>query len=331
MAKRQKLKWGVAGLGRFAEQAFIPTISLLRRSSVDSVFSNSFSRAKNISEKFGIKNKFDNYDDFLNSDINAVYISSANSFHYEQVIKAAKAGKNILCEKPIALNSAQAKEMVQVCKDNDVLFAVNYVYRFHPQLLKTKELIENKLIGNIISITLNFNIDLPPGDNFRYNKDMSGGGALRDLGTHLIDTLRFLGGEFDIIGGAVDNVVYKTGVDDFASALVKFKESGYGYFSCSFNCKKAFNRIEILGHKGAISLDSFIGAKNIPSKLNIMLEHEPKRSFRKRGNKLYFLLKSIQKSFLKNEEPLVTGYDGYINIKLMEELEYKGLIKNSNN
>ncbi len=325
---KSKLKWGVAGLGRFAEQTFIPTLSLLRRSSINSVFSNDINRAKNISEKFGINNKFNNYDEFLNSDINTVFVSSANSYHYEQVIKAAKASKNILCEKPLALNSSQAKEMVQICKENNVLFAVDYLYRFHPQIIKTKELVDNKLLGKIVSISLNFNIDLPPGDNFRYNKELSGGGALRDLGTHLIDLLRFLGGEFDIIGGTVDNIVYKDGVDDFASALVKFKQNGYGYFSCSYNSKKAFNRIEILGHKGAISVDSFIGAKHAPSKLTIMLDGEPKRSFRKRGNKLYYLLKSVQKSFLKNEEPLVTGYDGYINLKIMEELESKCLTKN---
>ena len=190
---KSKLKWGVAGLGRFAEHAFMPTISLLRRSIVNSVFSNDINRAKNISGKFGIKSRFNNYDEFLKSDINTVYISSANSFHYEQVIKAARSGKNILCEKPLALNSSQAEEMVQVCKDNNVLFAVDYPYRYHPQIIKTKELIDNKLLGKIISINLNFNIDLPPGDNFRHNKELSGGGALRDLGTHLIDLLRFLG------------------------------------------------------------------------------------------------------------------------------------------
>ncbi|MFZ0452898.1 MAG: Gfo/Idh/MocA family oxidoreductase [Ignavibacteriaceae bacterium] len=320
---KPKIKWGVAGLGRYSEHSFIPTMSLFRRSVINSVFSNDINRAKNIADKFGINNKFSNYDEFLNSDINAVYIGSANSYHYEQVIKAAEAGKNILCEKPLALNSVQADEMVRTCKEKNVLFAVNYLYRFHPQIIKTKELIENKLLGKIISINLSFNIDLPPGDNFRHNIELSGGGALRDLGTHLIDTLRFLGGEFDIIGGIVDSIIYKSGVDDFASALIKFKKSGYGYFNCSYNSKKAFNRLEILGHKGAISIDSFIGAKHAPSKLTIMLDGEAKRAFRKRGNKLYYLLKSVQKSFLMNEEPLVTGYDGYVNLKLMEELEEK--------
>lgn len=319
MAK--KLKWGIAGCGRYAEKTFIPTFLQLRKSVLDSVFSHNINRAKQISSSFLIKNSFDNYDDFLKSDIDAVYISSINSDHKEQVIKAAKAGKHILCEKPIAINSAEAEEMLKACDENNIKMAVNYVYRFHPNILKAKELLKNQLLGKLTLINASFNIDLPPGNNFRYDKKLSGGGALRDLGTHIIDILRFLGGEFEIVKGVVDNVVYKSEVDDFSSAIIKFKESGYGYFNVSYNNKKAFNRLEILGHKGTISIDSLIGSRAPSSKLTILLDGEARKAFRKRGNKLLNLLKSVQNSFLKGEKPLVTGYDGYINLKLMEELE----------
>jgi len=317
----KKLKWGAAGCGRFTEFSFIPTVHLLRKSILNSVFSNSQQRVKSIGEKFGIPFKFSNYDDFLNSDIDAVYIGSANAHHYEQVIKAANAGKHILCDKPLSITSVQAEEMVRVCKENNVLLAVNYVHRFHPLIIKAKELIDAQMLGRLVSINLNFNVDFTPGSNFRFSKQLSGGGALRDLGTHMIDLLRYFGGEIKIITGVVDDIIYKSEVDDFAAAIVKFENNGYGYFNVSFNNKKAFNRIEILGHKGAISIEKLIGVKNIPSKLTILLEGEAKKAFRKRGNKLFNLLKSVQNSFLKNETPLVTGYDGYINMKLMEELE----------
>ncbi len=166
-------------------------------------------------------------------------------------------------------------------------------------------------------------MDFTPGTNFRFNKKLSGGGAFRDLGTHMIDLLRYFGGEIEEVFGFIDNVVYKSEVDDFAAALIKFKEDGYGYLNVSYNNKKAFNRIEILGHKGAISIENFIGVKNQSSKLSILLFGEAKISFRKRGNKLHYLLRSVQKCFLNNEEPLVTGEDGLINLKLMEELERK--------
>jgi predicted dehydrogenase len=321
--KIKKLKWGIAGCGYFAEHTFIPALSILRRSKLVSLYSHKKKRAQQLAENSGASGFFDNYDDFLKSDINCVYVASVNSDHYEQVIKAANAGKHILCEKPLAITSEQAEEMVNACKENNVLLTVNYVHRFHPHVVKAKELIRNQTLGKLVSINLNFNIDLPPGSNFRFNKNLSGGGAIRDLGTHMIDLLRFFGGEIIEINGYLDNLVYKSDVDDFAVAIVKFNNGGYGYLNVSFNNKKAFNRIEILGHKGAISIERLIGVKHQSAKLTILLDGEAKMSFRKRGNKINYLLRSVQKSFIKNEQPLVTGEDGLVNMKLMEELERK--------
>ncbi len=319
----KKIKWGLAGCGRYAEHTFIPALSFFRRNLLNSVFSHNISRAKELAQKSGASGYFDEYNKFLKSDINSVFIASVNADHYEQVIKAAEAGKNILCEKPLALNSKQAAEMIEACKKNNVLLAVNYIHRFHPHIVKSRELINNRMIGKLVSINLSFNIDFPPGDNFRFKKALSGGGALRDLGTHMIDLLRYIGGNIIEINGYIDNIVYQYEVEDFAIGIVKFEEGGYGSFNVSYNNKKAFNRIEILGEKGAISIEKLIGVKTIPSKLTIQLNSEAKKSFRKRGNKLVYLLRSVQKSFLKGETPLVTGEDGLINLKLMEELEEK--------
>jgi predicted dehydrogenase len=319
----KKLKWGVAGCGRYAEHTFIPTMKFLRRSVVKSFYSHNKNRAKDLAEKSGANNYFDIYDEFMKSDIDSVFISSVNSDHYEQVLKAAEAGKNILCEKPLAMTSKQAEEMVDACKKNNVLLAVNYVHRLHPQVIKAKELIKSQKIGKLVSVNLTFNLDFPPSNNFRFKLDLSGGGALRDLGSHLIDLLRYFGGEIVEINGYMDNIIYKYDVEDFASALVKFKNDCYGSFNVSYNTRKAFNRIEILGHIGAISIENFIGVKGLSSKLTINLDGEAKKSFRKRGNKFLFMMKAIQKSFLKNETPPVTGEDGLINMKLMEELERK--------
>jgi len=319
----KKIKWGIAGCGRYAEHTFIPTLTFLRRSVLQSLYSKKISRAKELAEKSGTAGYFDNYEKFLKSDINSVFISSVNSEHYEQVIKAAEAGKNILCEKPLALSSKQAAEMVEVCKQNNVFLAVNYIHRFHPHVVKAKELINNQTIGKLVSVSLNFNIDFPPGNNFRFNKALSGGGALRDLGTHMIDLIRFIGGNIKEINGYIDNIVYQSEVEDFSAGVIKFEKGGYGIFNVSYNNKKAFNRIEILGDKGAISIEKLIGVKTLPSKLTIDLEGEAKKSFRKRGNKLIYLLRSVQKSFLKGETPLITGKDGLINLQLMERLEEK--------
>jgi len=319
----KKLKWGVAGCGRFTEHTFVPTLKFLRRSSVQSFFSHNLNRAKELAEKSGALGYFNDYDEFLKSDIDCVFVASVNAHHYKQVIKAAEAGKHILCEKPLAINSSQAEEMVEACKRNNVLLTVNYLHRLHPHVIKAKELIKNQTIGKLVSVNVSFNLDFPPGDDFRFNKELSGGGALRDLGTHMIDLLRFIGGEILDISGYMDNIIYNYDVEDFVSALVKFENNSYGSFNVSYNTGKAFNRIEILGHTGAIAIENFIGVKGVPSKLTIQLNDEAKKSFKKRGNKFLFMMRAIQKSFLKNQTPPVTGEDGLINLKIMEELERK--------
>ena len=317
---RQKLRWGVAGCGNITENSFIPTINLLKRSVLTAVYSHNLNRAKHLASRTPSASPFDDYDEFLNAGFDALYVASANDDHYEQVIKAAQKGIHILCEKPLAMTSEQAEEMVNVCKENNVFLAVNYTFRFHPLLKKAKELIENGYIGQLVSISADFHIDFPPSDNYRYSKER-GGGALRDLGTHMIDILRYLGGEFSLINGFTDKVVYKTEVDDFAGATVKFKKGYYGNFRVAFNSKQAPNRIVIFGHKGSIAIDDLIGKKFGISKLIIDVEGERRKIFRRKINRFLTMMRVIQKSFIKGIEPPVTGEDGLINLKVIEEIE----------
>jgi predicted dehydrogenase len=320
-----KLRWGAAGCGNFTEFGFLPALNQLKRSKLISVYSSDINRAKSIATKFNAEAGYNNYSEFLQSNINAVYIGSRNSDHHSQVIQAAEAGKNILCEKPLALNSAQAEEMVKVCEENNVFLAINFVHRFHPLSYKANEIINKGMLGKIVSVSVNFNVDYPPNNNFRFKKEQSGGGALRDIGTHMIDLLRFFGGEITDVKGFVDNIVYKSEVDDFSAAVLKYKKGGYGQFNVSFNNPKAFNRIEILGYNGCISIENIIGGSKKAGKLTINLKGEGKKAFRRRANKQLVLLRSIQKSFIKNEQPEITGNDGLINMRIMEELEQQCL------
>ena len=319
--RSKKLNWGVAGCGNFLENTFLPTLQQLKRSKLTSVYSSNKKRAEFIKQKFNAESSFDDFQEFLKSNIDAIYISSKNSDHYQQVILAAKAGKHILCEKPLSITAEQAEEMVDVCKENNVILTINYVFRHHPIIKKTKEFIDGNLIGKIVSISAKFNFNYKPNDNFRFCLDESGGGALRDLGTHLIDLLRYLGGEIISINGFIDNVIYDSSVDDFATGIVKFKSGGYGDFNVSFNVSEPVNRVEILGHKGTIIIDKMIGQRHAASKMTINLTNEGRKAFRRRANKQLYLLRDVQKAFLRNESPLITGYDGLVNMKLMAELE----------
>lgn len=323
----RRLKWGVAGCGNYTEEFFLPALQMVQRSKLVSVYSRDSHRAKEIASKFGAANSYDNFEAFLNGEIDSVYISSANADHYEQVIKAAKAKKNILCELPISVSSDQAKKMIEVCNENNVYLIINHLHRFHPHVHKVRELLEKQIVGKIVSITTSYHTDFPAADNFRTKKELSGGGVLRELGAQMIDLLRYFGGEITETKAFLDNVVYKSDVEDFASALVKFRNGGYGNFSVSCDSKKASNRIEVVGHNGSVIIENFFGKKNSVSKLIIDIQGEARKVFRKRSNKLVLMLRSVQRTFIKNETPLVTGEDSLANMKIIEEIEKQRNIK----
>lgn len=317
----RRLKWGVAGCGSFAETAFIPALHLLPKSKLVSLYSSDISRARFMAEKFSAQGAYNDFSQFLQSDIDCIYIASANCNHYQQVLQAARAGKHILCEKPLALTSEEAEEMVRVCNENNVKLAVNYVYRFHPLVTKAHEIINKGMLGKLVTINASFNVDYAPNDNFRFRKDLSGGGALRDIGTHMIDLLRYFGGEITCIKGFTDNIIYKSEVDDFAAAIVRFENGHYGHFNVSFNAKKGINRVEILGYNGSMVIENLVGKRNAPAKLIIDLQGEARKAFRKRANKMLYTLRAVQRSFLEDKTPPVTGYDGLVNLRLMEAIE----------
>lgn len=323
VAKLKKIKWGVAGCSKYLESAFLPSFDTLKKSKLVAVYGSDLNRAKSLSEKYGGESAFNDYEQFLKSDFEILYISSINSMHYKQVLAAARAGKNILCEKPLALTSEEAREMVQVCEENNVFLSINYKFRYHPLIKKTKELIAKGYLGKIVNCSASFNIDFPPGDNYRFNKNLSGGGALTDLGTHLFDLFRYLYGEFKIEKAVMDNVVYKSEVEDYATGILKFEHGGYGQINVSYNSMRSFNRIEITGQKGSICIDDLLGNRNGLAKMTINLFGEGKKAFRKRANEQLYLLRDIQKSYQLKNQPLITGKDGLINSELMEEFVKK--------
>lgn len=231
------------------------------------------------------------------------------------------AGKSVLCEKPVANTVTEAEELHELANKTGMLFTINYTYRYHPFIQKAKELIETGKLGKILVVQANFNIDLVPGSNFRYNRELAGGGALRDLGTHIIDLFRYLMGEIDEISGYLDNIVYKTEVEDFATAIIKFKKGGYGAFNCSYAAKRGINALVVTGNKGSIRIDNLIGLRNASSKLTISMEGEAQKMFRKRVNKLYRLLKDVNGCFIKRVQPSITSFDGYQNLRYMQILE----------
>ena len=201
-------------------------------------------------------------------DIDLVDISTPNNTHCEMAVSAARAGKHILCEKPLAMNVAEAKEMLDEVNGAGVKHMVCFNYRFVPAIGLAKRLIEEGRLGEIYHFRATYLQDwiVDPGFPFvwRHQKEVSGSGAHGDLNAHIIDLARFLVGEVDEVVGMWETFIkeraddegkkHKVTVDDATLFLARFKNGPIGSFEATrfATGRRNFNRIEINGSKGSL-------------------------------------------------------------------------------
>lgn len=192
-------KWGIMGTGDIAKRELVPAIKKSDKAQLFAIASRNIDRARGFAENFGIPHFHGSYRDLLKDpDVEFVYLPLPNHLHHKWVIESARKEKNVLCEKPIALEPAQVEDMMDVAEEYDVTVMEGFMYRFHPQTLRVKELIEKGRIGTPTVFRGNFSFPLlycDRDDDIRWKEEM-GGGSLNDLGTYSVNTARYtLGSE----------------------------------------------------------------------------------------------------------------------------------------
>jgi D-xylose 1-dehydrogenase (NADP+, D-xylono-1,5-lactone-forming) len=259
----QKLRWGIMGCAQIATGSVMPAIMDSETGMITAVASRGLEKSSAVAAEFGIDKAYGSYEELLaDKDIDAVYIPLPNHLHREWVIRAAEAGKHILCEKPIALNSEEAAEMVKACNDAGVHLAEAYMYRHHPRIAELQEIIASGEIGELRSIrgTFTYN-DATDASNIRF-KSAWGGGSLYDIGCYPLSAARLLfGAEPEAVTVHAMFSPEHDNVDMMASGLVEFPKG----LSLIFDCGMwAYNRqlLEILGTDGMIEVPMPFNARD---------------------------------------------------------------------
>lgn len=206
-------------------------------------------------------NYYPSYEELLDQDIEAVIITSENYKHHEHVLAAAKKGKHILCEKPIATNKQDAVEMIEVCKENNVFLQIAFPVRFSTPVAKAKQIIEDGELGSIIAIK-GTNRGTNPGGWF-VEKEKSGGGAVMDHTVHLVDIMRwYMGSDVKEVYAELDNLISDIDIDDCGIVTMEFENNVFASIDCSWSRNKTFPTwgdvtLEIVGTKGTLTVDAF--------------------------------------------------------------------------
>jgi predicted dehydrogenase len=197
-APQKKTGYAVIGLGRIAGH-FMPGSKSTTNSQITALVSGHRDKAERIAAEYGIPtSSIYNYEDFdqikNNSNVDAVYVALPNSMHAEYTIRAAKAGKHVLCEKPMATNVADCERMISACKAANVKLMIAYRCHYEATNLKAVQLIKDGGVGQVQAIQSAFGFNIAPGE-WRLSKTMAGGGPLFDVGIYSLNACRYLTGE----------------------------------------------------------------------------------------------------------------------------------------
>jgi len=249
----------------------MPDVDIELHTTVD-VFEEPIKKA---AQKYGFKYWSLDYNDVINNEeIDVVDICCSNDFHKEISIKAAEAGKHVLCEKPLAMNTKDAEEMYETVTRCNVTNMINFVYRKYPSIAYIREIISSGDIGRIYHVNCFFEQDFYADPEIPYNwhfkKAKAGGGALLTIAPHMIDTARYLIGDFAEATALGETFIKErklpgeegktdiVDVDDATAFMVKFKNGAIGTFMTSWVARgrKHHFEFEIAGSKGTIMFNS---------------------------------------------------------------------------
>ena len=252
MAKR-KVKWGVLGAASIAVRKVIPGMQQSEYCEVAAIASRDLSKARSAAASLKIGKAYGSYEELLaDPEIEAVYNPLPNHLHVPWSIKAMEAGKHVLCEKPIALNAAEAKTLMPVRDRAGVKIGEAFMVKTHPQWLLTKELILEGRIGDLRAIVGVFSYFNRDAKNVR-NKPEWGGGGLMDIGCYPITMSRFMYGAEPLRVSGVLERDPEFGTDRLASAILEFS-GGHATFTCSTQMVP-YQRMQFLGTKGRIEIE----------------------------------------------------------------------------
>lgn len=306
----KKYKVGIIGLGRQASLfeddplaqkpcSHAGAYAAFPRTEIVSACDIREDRLKKFSKKWGVKSLYKDYKEMLkNENLDIISICTHAPLHHEMTLAAARSGvKAIFCEKPMATTLKEAEEMIDVCKKNKVILAIDQTRRWDPGFRKVKEIIDNKEIGEVKTVVGYCTAGLLNG------------------ASHLIDLLRFFNGEVDWIFA---NLKKDKSTDPSGTGLIRFKNRSYGFLDSGFN-KYVFFEITITGTKGMIRGGGMLrGGQNFelykvkPSitESDLFEFHRAKFSRTKEERPLLAAVKDIVRCIETGKKPFCTGEDG---------------------
>ena len=269
-SKKKKLGLALMGLGYYSTEILGPTIQMCKNTYLAGIITGTPSKAETWKAKYNLKEEniynYDNFDEIIkNDEIDIVYVVLPNGLHKEFTIRAAKAGKHVICEKPMAPTVAECHEMIQACNDNNVQLTLGYRMHFEPNTQEIMRIAKDKDFGEIKHITSGAGFNMNFFDTWK-SKTALHGGAMMDMGVYPLQAARYVTGEepisvsaqtFDIRPELIE-------ADEVTSFQLQFPSGTVA--NCDTGFHAVFNYLKVFCDKGWYELDPFSSYNGIQGK-----------------------------------------------------------------
>ncbi len=331
----RKLRFCIVGLGRISLQHFMPGCRISQQSQITALVSGHRLKAEEQGKAYGIdsKNLYD-YSDFDriadNPDIDAVYIALPNSMHAEYTIRAAKAGKHVLCEKPMATSVRDSESMISACKAAGRKLMIAYRCQYEPMNLRAIELVRSGALGSVQAIE-SANGFVEKSGEWRLNRKLAGGGPLMDVGVYSLNACRYLTGEEPVKFEAYSSNIDKDGrfdqVEETLSWTMRFPSGIVASCNTTYGAPmEGFFRVH--GSKGTLHMEPAFSYQGIRLRTNIKgQDATDELSPVKDPGQFATQADYFAQCVFMDKEPRSSGQEGLRDMKYMEAIYHSAGLK----
>ena len=311
----RSIKFGLIGAGRIARNQIAPAIHAAQDATLHATASRDLARSQSTKPD----RAYDSYDALINdSEVTAVYVATHNGLHKKLSIAAMRAGKHVICEKPLAMNARDCEEMLRISESTGMLLAEAFMYRHHPQIARAQELVAAGTIGDLMTVEASFRFPLTNVDDVRMIAEW-GGGSLLDVGCYCVSASRLFLGDSPVAMKAMATFHPTRNVDTSTTGILDYGSGRYAVLSCGFD-SGVNQKIVLSGSSGVIELNhpfkSWTGSPQIIVKTKDgerAIDFAPVNTFA-------LEVDDFARAVASGAPPLVGAADALLNMRILDAL-----------
>ncbi|MEX3855836.1 Gfo/Idh/MocA family protein [Paraburkholderia sp. BR10923] len=318
------VQWALVGASTIAEEWMINAIRAQPDGAIKAIVSGDLARARQFADKHAIPQASADLNEVLaDPQIDAIYISSTNEKHLPQVLAAAAAGKHVLCEKPLALTTDDARQMIEACGSHQVVLATNHHLRCAATHRRMRDLIRAGAIGTPLFARVFHAVSLPPHlRGWRIERPEAGGGVVLDISVHDVDTLRFLLDAEPVEVGAMTTSggLGQAGLADGVMGILRFDNGVLAQIHDAFTVPFAPTGLEVHGAEGSL-IGRDVMTQRPVGEVTLRTARGEERIEVSHGDLYVAGVAQFHRAVTANESPAASGRDGYVSLATARALQ----------